>query len=111
LVTGVGFLGGGAIIKLGAAALILALTVLRGRRRWLRHFAPTKETVLIRLTPTTDAGSLLEALKSHSRLEVRSLSVPVGGPTIAADLNGIDPTKLLAELAARGDIVNVEVLG
>ncbi len=107
VVTGVGFLGGGAIIKLGAsvrglttaaslwvtaavgvaiglgsyvtgtvsaAALIFALTVLRGRRRWLRRFARGKETVLIRLTPTADAGGVLEALKSHSRLEVRSLS-------------------------------------
>ena len=145
VVTGVGFLGGGAIIKLGAsvrglttaaslwvtaavglaiglgsyvtgvvsaAALVFALTVLRGRRRWLRRFAPTKETVLIRLTPTADAGGVLEALKRHSRLEVRSLSVPVGGgPTIAAELNGVDPTTLLAELAARGDIVDVEVLG
>ena len=145
VVTGVGFLGGGAIIKLGAsvrglttaaslwvtaavglaiglgsyitgtvsaAALIFALTVLRGRRRWLRRFTPTKEMVLIRLAPTADAGGVIKALKSHSGLEVRSLSVSAGGgPTIAADLNGIDPTKLLAELAVRADIVDVEVLG
>ena len=86
-----------------AAALIFALTVLRGRRRWLRRFAPTKETVVIRLALTADAGNVLAALKRHSRFEVRSLSARAGGgPTIAADLNGTDATTVLAELADPG---------
>ena len=145
VVTGVGFLGGGAIIKLGssvrglttaaslwvtaaiglavglgsyltaavsAGTLIFALAVLRGRRQWLRRFTPAKATMLIRLTPSAEAGEVLEALQRNSRLEVRSLSARTsGGRTIAADLNGTDPTKLLAELAARDDILDVEVLG
>jgi len=145
VVTGVGFLGGGAIIKLGAsvrglttagslwvtaaiglaiglgsylagavsaAALIFALTVLRGRRRWLRRFVSTRETVVIRLAPTARAGGVPEALLGHHRLEVRSLSHRAGdGPAFAADLNGIDAATLLAELADHDDVVEIEVIG
>src|SRR5437879_4536504 len=96
VVTGVGFLGGGAIIKLGASvrglttaasmwvtaavglavglgnhrigalsagALILALTLLRGRRRWLRRFTLAKETVIIQVAPGADAGQLIASLQ------------------------------------------------
>jgi putative Mg2+ transporter-C (MgtC) family protein len=146
VVTGVGFLGGGAIIKLGASvrglttaaslwvtaaiglaiglgsyltgtvsalALIFALTVLRGRRRWLRRFVPAKETLSILLAPKADVGAVLRGLERYSRLEVRSLSARSehGGRTIEVELNGTDPTPLLSELAGRDDIAGVEVLG
>lgn len=146
VVTGVGFLGGGAIIKLGAsvrglttaaslwvtaaiglaiglgsyltgtvsaAALIFALTVLRGRRRWLRRFTLAKEKVVIELAPTADVGTVLGVLQGLPRIEVRSLSARPGGRgwTIQVNLNGAHPTALLAELAVRDDVADVEILG
>lgn len=145
VVTGVGFLGGGAIVKLGAsvrglttaasmwvtaavglaiglgnyligtlcaAALIFALTALRGRRRWLRSFTRVNETVIVELASEADAGEVIEAIQVLSRSEVRSVVArrSGGGWTIQADLTGADLKPLLATLTGREDITSVEII-
>jgi putative Mg2+ transporter-C (MgtC) family protein len=146
VVTGVGFLGGGAILKLGASvrglttaaslwvtaavglavglgnyrigalsagALILALTLLRGRRRWLRRFTLTKETVIIQVAPGADAGQLIASLQGLPHVDVRSLSAHRGGGrwTIQADVNGADLPSVLADLTGRQGVLDVEIVG
>jgi putative Mg2+ transporter-C (MgtC) family protein len=144
IVTGVGFLGGGAIVKLGAsvrglttaasmwvtaavglaiglgsyltgtlsaASLILALSVLRRCRRWLRRrFTPARDSIVIRLAPGAGGGEVLELLCA-AHLEVRSFSGGEGGRTIRADLNGGAVEPLLVALSARHDVDGVELIG
>ncbi|MGH2577748.1 MAG: MgtC/SapB family protein [Actinomycetota bacterium] len=144
VVTGVGFLGGGAIVKLGASvrglttaaslwvtaavglaiglgnyltgtlsatALILALTALRGRRRWLRRFSQVKETIIIELAPAADPGEVIRALHDLSHLAVRSLSTREGHWTIEAEVSGADLKTFLGGLVGLPDVADVEVVG
>ena len=97
---------------LSAGALILALTLLRGRWRWLRRFTLTKETVIIQVALGADAGQLIARLQSLPHVDVRSLSAHRGGGgwTIQADVNGADMPSVLADLTGRQGVLDVEIV-
>ena len=142
VVTGVGFLGGGAIIKLGAsirglttaasmwvtaaiglaiglgsyiagfasaAALVFALTVLRGRRRWVRRFSRKRETVTLEVEVGGDVSVVLALL---NELDPRTLSAQRGsnGWTVQADVHRRDVEVVLGRLADRPDVTGVEAI-
>jgi putative Mg2+ transporter-C (MgtC) family protein len=139
VVTGVGFLGGGAIIKLGAsirglttaasmwvtaaiglaiglgnysagfasgAALVFALTVLRGRRRWVRRFSRRRETVTLEVAVDGDVSRVLAVLNG---LDPKSLSAQRGsaGWTVQADVRRSDVEAVLSQLADRPGVTGM----
>ncbi|HKY76037.1 MAG TPA: MgtC/SapB family protein [Acidimicrobiia bacterium] len=142
VVTGVGFLGGGAIIKLGAsirglttaasmwvtaaiglaiglgsyiagfasaAALVFALTVLRGRRRWVRRFSRKRETVTLEVEVGDDVSVVLALL---NELDPRTLSAQrvSNGWTVRADVHRSDAEVVLGRLADRPDVTGVAAI-
>jgi putative Mg2+ transporter-C (MgtC) family protein len=142
VVTGVGFLGGGAIIKLGASirglttaasmwvtaaigvaiglgnysagfaaagALVFALTVLRGRRRWVRRFSRKRATITLEVSVEGDAGRVLALL---GELDPGALSArrSAKGWTIQADLHRSDMETVLTRLADRPDVTRVATI-
>ena len=142
VVTGVGFLGGGAIIKLGAsirglttaasmwvtaaiglaiglgnytagfasaAALVFALTVLRGRRRWVRRFSRRRETVTLEVAVDGDVSRVLAVLNG---LDPTSLSAQRGsaGWTVQADVRRSDVEAVLGQLADRPGVTGLAAI-
>jgi len=142
VVTGVGFLGGGAIIKLGAsirglttaasmwvtaavglaiglgnyiagftsaAALVFALTVLRGRRRWVRRFSRKRETVTLEIAVDGDVSVVFAVLND---LNPRSLSAQRGsnGWTVQADVHRTDVEVVISRLTDRPDVTGVAAI-
>lgn len=145
IVTGVGFLGGGAILKEGASvrglttaaslwvtaavglgvalglyavsalcalALVFSLTVLRGPRlRLRRRFHESGEAVAIRLRAPDDVGAVIAALRALPGLDVRSLSIRDEDDelVVEADVRGADLEHQLAGLAARVDVLDIDL--
>lgn len=142
VVTGVGFLGGGAIIKLGAsirglttaasmwvtaaiglaiglgsysaglaaaAALVFALTVLRGRRRWVRRFSRKRETVRLEISVGGNASRVFALLDDFDpgALSARRSS---NGWTVQADFHRSDMESVLIRLADRPDVTSVATI-
>jgi len=141
VVTGVGFLGGGAIIKLGASirglttaasmwvtaaiglaiglgnytagfasavALLFALTVLRGRRRWVRRFS-RKQAVRLEVTVDGDVSVVLAVLNGFGP---RTLSARRGsaGWIVQVEVHRTDVEGVLSQLAARPDVTSLAAI-
>src|SRR5262249_24268943 len=146
VVVGVGFLGGGAILKLGAnvrglttaaslwataavgvgfgvgsyfisvvgaAAILIGLTVLRYPERIIRRrIGRLSEHIMVLMRPDADPAPVVSALSGLSGVELRTLTIedrPDVKP-LRADVRtarGLDLETALAELTDRDDVQSV----
>ena len=143
VVTGVGFLGGGAIIKLGASsrglttaasmwvtaaiglaiglgnytagfasavALVFALTVLRGRRRWVRRFSHKREAVRLEVAVDGDVSVVLAVLNGFGPRTLSARRGSAGGWIVQADVHRTDVEGVLSQLADRPDVTSLAAI-
>jgi len=142
VVTGVGFLGGGAIIKLGAsirglttaasmwvtaaiglaiglgnyaagfasaAALLFALTVLRGRRRWVRRFSRKREAVRLEVAVDGDVSVVFAVLNGFGPTALTARRGSAGW-IVQADVRRTDVEAVLSRLADRPDVTSLAAI-
>jgi putative Mg2+ transporter-C (MgtC) family protein len=146
VVVGVGFLGGGAILKYGASvrglttaasmwvaaavglavgvgyywaavavtvATLIALVVFRSLRDWIRRqFGRRREVVTFSLIPGADPTGLVGAIHELQNVEVRNLEIDSSGERAEVTVGlrsgiGVRLDRLLADLAARDDVVQM----
>jgi len=148
VVVGIGFLGGGTIIKHGAsvrglttaaslwvtsavglatgvgsfmpalittAALLLSLVGLRAPREFVRRrMSRRKGTVTIEIERGADPTEIIRALYKFEGVEVKDLSVSRRDDNVVIDADltgppGVDLAALLADIANRDDVIEVEI--